>query len=156
MAAILGFFFAGITFLNYWYGIVPVAKVTVLSQVAKETFGGAGIMYYVVQFATALILAVAADTGFSAFFPVLAFNLAKDKFMPHMYLDRGDRLGYSNGILTLALGAAALITIFQGSTERLIPLYAVGVFISIYLVAKWDDYPLVPSSRKRLDWQNDC
>ena len=89
-------------------------------------------MYYVVQFATALILAVAANTGFSAF-PVLAFNLAKDKFMPHMYLDRGDRLGYSNGILTLALGAAALITIFQGSTERLIPLYAVGVFIPFTL-----------------------
>ena len=76
MAAILGFFFAGITFLNYWYGIVPVAKVTVLSQVAKETFGGAGIMYYVVQFATALILAVAANTGFSAF-PVLALTWPK-------------------------------------------------------------------------------
>lgn len=132
MAAILGFFFAGITFLNYWYGLVPMAKVTVLSQVAKETFGGTGIMYYVVQFATALILAVAANTGFSAF-PVLAFNLAKDKFMPHMYLDRGDRLGYSNGILTLALGSAALITIFQGSTERLIPLYADGVFIPFTL-----------------------
>jgi len=132
MAAILGFFFAGITFLNYWYGIVPEAKVTVLSQVAKVTFGGGGIMYYVVQIATALILAVAANTGFSAF-PVLAFNLAKDKFMPHMYMDRGDRLGYSNGILTLAIGSAILITIFQGSTERLIPLYAVGVFIPFTL-----------------------
>ncbi|KRO17985.1 APC family permease [Lacticaseibacillus saniviri] len=132
MAAILGFFFAGITFLNYWYGIVPVAKVTVLSQVAKATFGGSGIMYYVIQLSTALILAVAANTGFSAF-PVLAFNLAKDKFMPHMYMDRGDRLGYSNGILTLAFGSAILIAIFQGSTERLIPLYAVGVFIPFTL-----------------------
>lgn len=132
MATILGFFFAGITFLNYWYGIVPQSKVTVLAQVAAKTFGGAGVMYYVVQFATALILAVAANTGFSAF-PVLAYNLAKDKYLPHMYLDRGDRLGYSNGILTLAIGSAVLITIFQGSTSRLIPLYAVGVFIPFTL-----------------------
>lgn len=131
MASILGFFFAGITFLNYWYGIVPVAKVTVLSQVAEFTFGH-GFMYYVIQFATALILAVAANTGFSAF-PVLAYNLAKDKFMPHMYMDRGDRLGYSNGIMTLAFGSAILIAIFHGSTERLIPLYAVGVFIPFTL-----------------------
>ena len=131
MATILGFFFAGITFLNYWYGIVPVAKVTVLSQVAGFTFGH-GFMYYVIQFATALILAVAANTGFSAF-PVLAYNLAKDKYMPHMYMDRGDRLGYSNGIMTLAFGSAILIAIFHGSTERLIPLYAVGVFIPFTL-----------------------
>ncbi|WP_461225054.1 APC family permease [Lacticaseibacillus suihuaensis] len=132
MATILGFFFAGITFLNYWYGIVPEAKVTVLSQVAKATFGGTGVMYYVIQFSTALILAVAANTGFSAF-PVLAYNMAKDKYMPHMYMDRGDRLGYSNGILTLAIGSGLLITMFQGSTERLIPLYAVGVFIPFTL-----------------------
>ncbi|WP_179395951.1 APC family permease [Lacticaseibacillus absianus] len=132
MAAILGFFFAGITFLNYWYGIVPEAKVTVLSQVAKATFGGTGVMYYVIQLATALILAVAANTGFSAF-PMLAYNMAKDKYMPHMYMDRGDRLGYSNGILTLGIGAGFLILLFQGSTERLIPLYAVGVFIPFTL-----------------------
>ncbi|MFD1428995.1 APC family permease [Lacticaseibacillus mingshuiensis] len=132
MATILGFFFAGITFLNYWYGIVPEAKVTVLSQVAKVTFGGTGIMYYVIQFATALILAVAANTGFSAF-PVLAFNMGKDKFVPHMFMDRGDRLGYSNGIMTLAVGSGLLIALFQGSTERLIPLYAVGVFIPFTL-----------------------
>ncbi|KRM86819.1 APC family permease [Lacticaseibacillus thailandensis] len=132
MATILGFFFAGITFLNYWYGIVPEAKVTVLSQVAGHTFGNGSIMYYVIQFATALILAVAANTGFSAF-PVLAFNLAKDKYMPHMYMDRGDRLGFSNGIITLAVGSAILIAIFHGSTERLIPLYAVGVFIPFTL-----------------------
>jgi amino acid transporter len=131
MASILGFFFAGITFLNYWYGIVPVAKVTVLSQVASFTFGH-GFMYYIIQFATALILAVAANTGFSAF-PVLAYNLAKDKFMPHMYQDRGDRLGYSNGIMTLAFGSIILIAIFHGSTERLIPLYAIGVFIPFTL-----------------------
>ena len=140
MATILGFFFVGITFLNYWYGIVPKEEVTVLSQIGKAVFGQ-NILYYLLQFATALILAVAANTGFSAF-PVLAYNLAKDKFMPHMYMDRGDRLGYSNGILTLAAGSIVLLLIFQGSTERLIPLYSIGVFIPFALsqsgmVVKW-------------------
>lgn len=140
MATILGFFFVGITFINYWYGIVPKEEVTVLSQIGKAVFGQ-NILYYLLQFATALILAVAANTGFSAF-PVLAYNLAKDKFMPHMYMDRGDRLGYSNGILTLAVGSIVLLLIFQGSTERLIPLYSIGVFIPFALsqsgmVVKW-------------------
>ncbi|HCK3684135.1 TPA: APC family permease [Enterococcus faecium] len=140
MALILGFFFVGITFINYWYGIVPEKEVTVLSQIGKAVFGH-GILYYVLQFTTALILAVAANTGFSAF-PVLAYNLAKDKFMPHMYQDRGDRLGYSNGIITLALGSIVLLFIFHGSTERLIPLYSIGVFIPFALsqtgmVVKW-------------------
>ena len=140
MALILGFFFVGITFINYWYGIVPEKEVTVLSQIGKAVFG-LGTLYYVLQFATALILAVAANTGFSAF-PVLAYNLAKDKFMPHMYQDRGDRLGYSNGIITLALGSIVLLFIFHGSTERLIPLYSIGVFIPFALsqtgmVVKW-------------------
>nr|WP_243430381.1 APC family permease [Enterococcus sp. DIV2402] len=140
MAAILGFFFVGITFINYWYGIVPEKEVTVLSQVGQAVFGH-GVLFYVLQFATALILAVAANTGFSAF-PVLAYNLAKDKFMPHLYQDRGDRLGYSNGIITLAAGSIVLLFIFQGSTERLIPLYSIGVFIPFALsqtgmVIKW-------------------
>jgi amino acid transporter len=131
MASILGFFFVGITFINYWYGIVPETEVTVLAQIGKAVFGS-GFMYYVLQFSTALILAVAANTGFSAF-PVLAYNLSKDKFMPHMYQDRGDRLGYSNGIITLAAGSIVLLFIFNGSTERLIPLYSIGVFIPFAL-----------------------
>jgi amino acid transporter len=140
MATILGFFFVGITFINYWYGIVPKTEVTVLAQIGQAVFGQ-NLLYYLLQFATALILAVAANTGFSAF-PVLAYNLAKDKFMPHMYMDRGVRLGYSNGILTLAAGSIVLLLIFQGSTERLIPLYSIGVFIPFALsqtgmVVKW-------------------
>ncbi len=131
MALILGFFFVGITFINYWYGIIPKKEVTVLSQIGMAVFGH-NILYYIFQFSTALILAVAANTGFSAF-PVLAYNLAKDKFMPHMYMDRGDRLGYSNGIITLATGSILLLLIFQGSTERLIPLYSIGVFIPFAL-----------------------
>lgn len=132
MAAILAFFFLGITFLSYWYGIQPNSHSTVLSQIASQTFGGHNLFFYLVQLATALILAVAANTGFSAF-PVLAVNLAKDKYLPHLYLDKGDRLGYSNGILSLSIGAMILTVIFHGNTDNLIPLYAVGVFVPFTL-----------------------
>ena len=64
---------------------------------------------------------------------MLAFNMAKNKYMPHMYMEKGDRLGYSNGILTLAIGAIVLLLIFDGQTESLIPLYTIGVFIPFAL-----------------------
>ncbi|KRM55923.1 APC family permease [Secundilactobacillus malefermentans] len=131
MAVILGIFFAGITYLSYYMGIRPNGEQTVLSQIGAGVFGH-GIMFYILQLSTALILAVAANTGFSAF-PILAYNLAKDKFLPHAYLDRGDRLGYSNGIISLAFGAIILILIFHGQTKLLIPLYAVGVFVPFTL-----------------------
>lgn len=131
MASILAFFFGGITFLSYYLGIRPMADNTVLSQIGQAIFGH-GVIYYLLQLATAAILAVAANTGFSAF-PILAYNMAKDKFLPHAYLDRGDRLGYSNGIISLAVGAIFLIIIFHGKTSLLIPLYAVGVFVPFTL-----------------------
>ena len=131
MALILAFFLTGITFLSFNYGITPDAHVTVLAQIGQQIFGH-GIFFYILQIATALILAVAANTGFSAF-PQLAYNLARDKFMPHSYMDKGDRLGYSNGIMSLALGAIVLLVIFKGSTGTLIPLYAVGVFVPFTL-----------------------
>ena len=59
--------------------------------------------------------------------------MAKNKYMPHMYMEKGDRLGYSNGILTLAIGAIVLLLIFDGQTESLIPLYTIGVFIPFAL-----------------------
>lgn len=140
MGSILAVLFAGIMFLAYWYGITPNAEETVMSQLAKGIFGR-NIVYYFIQGTTALILVLAANTGFSAF-PLLAFSLAKDKFMPRMYLLRGDRLGYSNGIITLGLASILLIIAFQGKTEQLIPLYAVGVFVPFTLsqsgmVIKW-------------------
>lgn len=131
MATILACFFGGITFLSYYMGIMPNSHETVLSQIGETVFGH-GIVYYILQLSTAMILAVAANTGFSAF-PILAYNLAKDKFLPHAYLDKGDRLGYSNGIISLAVGAIVLIQIFGGRTNSLIPLYAVGVFIPFTL-----------------------
>ncbi|MBF7094153.1 APC family permease [Streptococcus sp. HF-1907] len=135
MAIILGIMFAGITGLNYWLGIVPDGHVTVLAQIAQRVFGDSVVgntLFYIFQLSTALILAVAANTGFSAF-PMLSFNMAKNKYMPHMFMEKGARLGYSNGIITLAIGAIALLFIFEGSTERLIPLYTIGVFIPFAL-----------------------
>jgi amino acid transporter len=127
MGLILGCMFIGISLLAYWYGIRPNPNETVVSQIANATFGR-GVMYYMIQGVTALILFLAANTAYSAF-PLLAFMLARDKYMPHMFMVRGDRLGYSNGILFLSILSALLVIIFGGKTQNLIPLYAVGVFI---------------------------
>lgn len=140
MGSILAVLFSGIMFLAYWYGIMPNAEETVMSQLGSHIFGR-NVIYYFIQGTTALILVLAANTGFSAF-PLLAYNLASDKFMPRMYLLRGDRLGYSNGIITLGVASILLIIAFQGKTEQLIPLYAVGVFVPFTLsqtgmVIKW-------------------
>lgn len=132
MSAILAFFFIAIIFFGFYLGVLPNQKVTVLSQIGAKIFGGHGLGFYLLQLSTAMILAVAANTGFSAF-PILAYNMAKDKFLPHAFMDRGDRLGYSNGIISLAVGAIILILIFHGQTSMLIPLYAVGVFVPFTL-----------------------
>lgn len=131
MGLILGCMFIGISLLAYWYGVRPNPHETVISQIANATFGR-GVMYYIIQGVTALILFLAANTAYSAF-PLLAFMLAKDKYMPHMFMVRGDRLGYSNGILFLSIFSALLVIVFGGNTENLIPLYAVGVFIPFTL-----------------------
>ncbi|MED1865820.1 APC family permease [Fictibacillus nanhaiensis] len=140
MGALLAILFSGIVTLAYFYGIVPKAEVTVVSQIAEETFGR-NFMYFFIQGTTALILILAANTGYSAF-PLLAVNLAKDKFIPRMFLVRGDRLGYSNGIIILGLASILLIVTFHAETEHLIPLYAVGVFVPFTLsqsgmMVKW-------------------
>lgn len=140
MGSLLALLFSGITFLAYYYGISPNATETVVSQIARETFGR-NYLYFFVQGTTALILVLAANTGFSAF-PMLAFSLAKDKYMPRMFTIRGDRLGYSNGIVSLGIASILLIIAFKGETEHLIPLYAVGVFIPFTLsqtgmILKW-------------------
>ena len=140
MGTLLAILFTGITYLAYYYGVAPKGNETVVSQIASDTFGR-NFVYYFIQGTTALILVLAANTGFSAF-PLLAFNLAKDKYFARIFTMRGDRLGYSNGIITLALASIVLIIIFKGRTEHLIPLYAVGVFIPFTLsqtgmIVKW-------------------
>lgn len=140
MGVLLAFLFAGIVVLSYFYGITPKAEVTVVSQIAEGIFGR-NFMYFFIQGTTALILILAANTGYSAF-PLLAVNLAKDKFIPRMFLARGDRLGYSNGIIVLGVASIILILAFHANTEHLIPLYAVGVFVPFTLsqsgmMVKW-------------------
>lgn len=131
MGAILGFMFFGISFLAYVYGIVPKFNETVVSQIASATFGR-GIMYFFIQATTAIILFLAANTAFAAF-PLLAFMLAKDRFMPNMFMMRGDRLGFSNGIIVLGVLSGLLIIVSGGDTTNLIPLYAIGVFVPFTL-----------------------
>ncbi|RUT46340.1 APC family permease [Paenibacillus anaericanus] len=131
MGIILGIMFTGISLLAYWYGIQPNPKETVVSQIAAATFGR-GTLYFFIQGVTAIILFLAANTAYSAF-PLLSFMLAKDKYLPHMFMVRGDRLGFSNGILFLSSLSAILVIAFGGHTENLIPLYAVGVFIPFTL-----------------------
>lgn len=140
MGILLAILFSGIITLAYYYGTAPSAEVTVVSQIAEDVFGR-NFMYFFIQGTTALILILAANTGYSAF-PLLAVNLAKDKFIPRMFLMRGDRLGYSNGIIILGIASIILILAFQAETEHLIPLYAVGVFVPFTLsqtgmMVKW-------------------
>ncbi|HEO8422420.1 TPA: APC family permease [Yersinia enterocolitica] len=131
MGLFLAVLFSGITFLAYWYGVAPNGEETVISQIATEVFGE-NAMYYITQVTTAIILILAANTGYAAF-PLLAVNLATDKYMPRIFTVRGDRLSYSNGIVILGIASILLIVFFGGHTEKLIPLYAVGVFIPFTL-----------------------
>jgi amino acid transporter len=131
MALVLGTLFIGITLLANALVIVPSETETVVSQIARRLFG-TGIFYYLIQAATALILVLAANTSF-ADFPRLSSLLARDRFVPRQFANLGERLVFSNGILVLATMAAILLIIFRGETHALIPLYAVGVFISFTL-----------------------
>lgn len=143
MTALLTTMFLGITFLSHRFGIAPnpTTHETLVSTLGRFIFGNGSPLYLALQIATMLILILAANTSF-ADFPRLSSILARDRYMPHQFSNLGDRLVFSNGILTLALASAALIIIFGGQTTRLIPLYAVGVFLSFTLsqtgmVAHW-------------------
>ncbi|MDA8084889.1 MAG: APC family permease [Nitrospiraceae bacterium] len=131
MAVILGTLFMGITFLADHFGVMPNESETVLSQTARAIFSK-GIIYYIIQFSTALILILAANTSF-ADFPRLSSIMASDRFLPRQLSSRGDKLVFSNGILILGLFSIILIVIFRGDTHALIPLYAVGVFTAFTL-----------------------
>jgi amino acid transporter len=131
LGVILISLFVGITFLTRHYHLTPLPEQTILSQLARQIFGD-GVLYYAIQASTMLILVLAANTAF-ADFPRLSFFLARDGFLPRQFGSRGDRLVFSNGILILGGTAAALLVLFGGSTHALIPLYAVGVFLSFTL-----------------------
>ena len=120
--------FLGITYLAYDLGIVPGGNETVVSKIARQLFG-TGPVYYEIQAVTMLILLLAANTSF-ADFPRLSFFLARDRFIPRQFATQGDRLVFSNGILILAGVASLLLVVFLGDTHALLPLYAIGVFVS--------------------------
>ncbi len=132
MATILGFLFLGISFLTKEIQAVPSETETVISQLARTVFNGQGLPYLLVIIATTVILILAANTAF-ADFPRLSALAAKDGYLPRQLTFRGSRLVYSYGIVTLAVIASVLIIVFQASVTRLIPLYAIGVFLSFTL-----------------------
>jgi amino acid transporter len=131
MTLILSSMFFGITFLSHYHGIVPNGGETVLSQLTRSIHGTSWA-YYFVQVFTMGILILAANTSF-ADFPRLASLLAKDRYLPRQLASVGDRLVFSNGILALGFLAIILVILFNANTHALIPLYAVGVFLSFTL-----------------------
>jgi amino acid transporter len=132
MSAILGTLLLGITFLAVQAGTTPSEEETVISQLARTAFGGRDILYLGVIVGTAVILILAANTSFAGF-PRLSAMLAGDGFLPRQFTYRGSRLVYSRGIMILALVASLLIVLFDASVNALIPLYAIGVFLSFTL-----------------------
>ena len=133
MAIILGSCFFGLSVLASHLKPIPQEDgQTVLSLMGGAVFGASSVMYYVLQFATFAILILAANTAY-ADFPRLSSIVAGDGFLPRQLQNRGDRLVFSNGIISLAALAGVLIIVFGGDTSALIPLYAVGVFTGFTL-----------------------
>jgi hypothetical protein len=144
MAALLTTMFLGITVLANAYHIVPDGSAepeTANSQLARAIWGGGSPFYFILQIATMLILVLASNTAF-ADFPRLSYFLASDRFLPRQFSQRGDRLAFSNGIVVLGLVAAGLVVLFGAREQALLPLYAVGVFLSftisqVGMVRRW-------------------
>jgi amino acid transporter len=136
MATLLGIMFLGTSYLAVNVGAHPAGPAgvgeSVLSQVGRTIFGGPGILYYILQFSTMGILILAANTSF-ADFPRLSSILARDGYFPRQFALRGERLAFNSGIVVLALVSIALAAAFNGATDRLIGLYAIGVFTSFTL-----------------------
>ena len=133
---IMGFLLAvillGLTYLAMVHHVVPIEGDTVVSQIAKSVLHKQDLFYYAIQFSTTCILLLAANTSFAGF-PRLAMILARDGYLPRQLMNVGDRLVYSNGIVLLAFMAATLVLIFHASVHNLMPMYAIGVFLSFTL-----------------------
>lgn len=132
LALILSLLFLGISFLTREIQAVPSEKETVISQMARTAFGSQGLFYLLAIAGTTAILILAANTSFAGF-PRLSAKLASDGFMPRQLNYRGSRLVYSYGIVSLGMASSVLIILFQASVTRLIPLYAIGVFLCFTL-----------------------
>jgi amino acid transporter len=132
MAVIAVTMFVGTSYLAYTIGTIPSDADTIVSQIGRAVFGSGTALYYLLQMATMAILVLAANTAY-ADFPRLASIVARDRYMPRQFMNQGDKLAFSNGIVVLSIAAGALIWIFGGDTHQLIPLYMIGVFMSFTL-----------------------
>src|SRR5207237_7931117 len=111
---------------------MPSSSESGVWKLGRAIFGGHTFPYYLVQAATTLILVLAANTAY-ADFPRLASIMARDRYLPRQFMNQGDRLAFSNGIVVLSVLAGALLMFFGGDTHSLIPLYMIGVFVSFTL-----------------------
>ncbi len=160
MVTVLCSMFLGITFLANTFPIAVSGDLetsTVLSQLAREIFGNGTILFYYLQFATLFILSLAANTAF-ADFPRLASLIAADRFLPRQLTNLGDRLVFSNGIILLSVVAGILIVLFDAREHNLLPLYAVGVFLSFTLsqsgmVVHWLKERHKPNFKPSFNWR---
>lgn len=132
MSVILATLFLGISFLTSQIGGLPSEEETIISQLGRTVYNGRNAIYLVLISSVTLILVMAANTAF-ADFPRLSALVSGDGFLPRQLAYKGSRLVYSRGIVTLAVIASILIVIFQASVTNLIPLYAIGVFLSFTL-----------------------
>lgn len=140
LAGIIIFIFGGSVLLSMTLKVVPLAGQTVIAQMGEAVFGK-NLLYYILQFATSLILLLAANTAYSGL-PTLLSILAADGYLPRQFGQRGFKLAFSNGIMFIFFAAGILIALFRANTHYLIPLYSVGVFISFTLsqggmVVRW-------------------
>lgn len=150
MSLILGTLFLSISFIARHIGAVPSESETVISQIGRTIYGDGSLFYLAVIAGTALILVLAANTAF-ADFPRLGALAAKDGYLPRQLTYRGSRLVYSWGIVSLTVISCLLIIIFQASVSRLIPLYAIGVFLSFTLSQTGMAHRWWKSGRLQLD-----
>lgn len=132
LGALIFCIFGGVAYLATMYHTIYTPDKTVVAQIATQVFGKGSILFYYLQVTTAFILIMAANTSY-ADFPLLLSLVAKDGYAPRQFAKRGKRLSFSNGIILLWLIASALVIIFRGDQHNLMPLYAVGVFVSFTL-----------------------
>ena len=132
MAVLAISMFIGISVLAHAYRVMPTDTESGISQLGRAILGDRSFLYYTIQAATTLILVLAANTAF-ADFPRLASIVSRDRYLPRQFMNQGDRLAFSNGIIVLSTFAAVLIVAFHGDTQSLLPLYMIGVFVSFTL-----------------------
>jgi amino acid transporter len=132
MAVLAIVMFVGISALALAYQVMPSESESGVSQLGRAILGARTVPYYLVQAATTLILVLAANTAY-ADFPRLASIVSRDGYLPRQFMNQGDRLAFSNGIIVLSVFAAVLVVAFDGDTHALLPLYMIGVFLSFTL-----------------------